>query len=71
MTEKKVPVCEICRKPAARGIRNIKRRDNFITGLVERKPRGLAHYFCDEHVRESIEINVTMFPSYRLLDDDM
>ena len=52
--------CEICGEPATYGVRDTQRRNNYISGYVERKPFGPAHFFCKKHYRKSKEIDVTI-----------
>ena len=65
--------CEICGEPATCGVRDIKERDNWRTGYVERKPHGPPHLFCAEHNRESRVTDMTLSPLaavYRVVEDD-
>jgi hypothetical protein len=54
--------CEVCKEKATCACQDIGRIDNFISGLVEKKPYGPTHFFCDKHCRPSIEYDMSPSP---------
>ena len=49
----KLPQCEVCKKDAVIGVRDIIRRENLRTGYWDNEPDGNMHFFCKEHERTS------------------
>lgn len=59
-------ICEVCGKAATVGVRDITVDKSAGLAWAERKPLGPAHFFCDDHKRDGLEIDISTSGLYEL-----